>query len=352
MVDINLYMFINRTSYFSKKITFMNVMLTFMIVVLHSGTPGRWGLPLEEYPFIYGVSTLAQIGVPMFFFISGLLFYRTCCFKDIERKLHSRVRSLLVPYLLWNTLFVGIYFILAHTPFIHDKMNMGEVLNSPSEIIRAIINSGYTPLWFVKDLMIFCLLSAGVFIALKSKKTALVVWILSIVLALSNDYPYEHVFMWFPMYFSGAVIGKYYVKETKPYINIQSEFYKYVYTALLLMLFIILYVVSILMPNSLFYFRLFSPVIIWFLTDGLLCNFLDKKFQVKSWMGYMFFIYCTHYFLLNVLQKLVSLVCPPTSLVLNATYIISPIIVILILVCLAKFLSRYKFYVYLSGGRQ
>ena len=71
---------INRNSYFSKKITFLNVFLTFIIVVLHAKTPERWGLPLDmTFPFIYVVNVFTQIGVPMFFFISGLLFYKNCC---------------------------------------------------------------------------------------------------------------------------------------------------------------------------------------------------------------------------------------------------------------------------------
>ena len=347
-------MLIDKASYFSKKVTFLNVMLTFLIVVLHAGTPGRWGVPMEEYPLIYGVSAFAQIGVPMFFFISGLLFYRNCCFKDIERKLHSRVRSLLVPYLLWNTLFVGVYFILAHISFIHERMNMGnDVLNNPAKIIQAIINSGYTPLWFVKNLMIFCLLSAGIFIALKNKVTAFGVLVLSVILALSRDYPYEHIFMWLPIYFSGAIIGKYYAKEAEPLyiINTQNRLYNYGCTVLLSVVFGGLYVVSMVVPNSIFCFRLFSPVIIWFLTDCLLKSFLDNTFQVKPWMNYMFFIYCTHYFLLNVIQKFVMLTCPPTSLVLNVTFIVSPVVTVWVLIVAAGFLSRYRFYAYLSGGR-
>lgn len=83
----------------------------------------------------------------------------------------------------------------------------------------------------------------------------------------------------------------------------------------------------------------------------LLKGFITQRFQVRPWMKYMFFIYCTHQFVLNVLQKFVVMTCPPTPLTLNLTFILSPVVVIVLLICTAKMLSRYRFYSYLSGGR-
>lgn len=353
-------MAIDRSSYFSKKITFLNVFLTFTIVLLHAKTPERWGLPLDmSNSFIYMISVLAQLGVPMFFFISGLLFYRNCCFKEIERKLSSRVHSLLIPYIIWNILFVGIFFVLTHIPFIHEKMHMGNVLNDPIEIIYAIINAKYTVLWFVKDLIIFCALSAVIFLALRKKAVAYIVLILSVFNALMGNavgsYGYENIFMWFPMYFSGAIIGRFYLDKSMIYGDLSSILKKKMHGKILILIlisvFMFLYAISVNNSDNLFYYRLFTPIILWILTDLLLKDFLMKKFQVKPWMSYMFFIFCTHQFILNVLQKLIVLFFPPTPLVLNITFILSPIIVILLLIGFAKFLSKYKFYYYLSGGR-
>lgn len=350
---------IDNSTYFSKKITFLNVLLTFSMVVLHAKTPERWGLPLDmSNPFIYMVSLFTQNCVPMFFFISGLLFYRNCEFKGIERKLHSRIRSLFIPYILWNVLFVGIFFVLTHIPFIHDKMNMGDVLSTPTEIIYVILNARYTVLWFVKDLMIFCLLSAGIHIALHNKITAFIVLIFFIINALTGNYGYESIFMWLPMYFSGAIVGRFYARYDES-VSIHSsidgimknKIHRYCFVAMLIVVYCLLYFLSVTDTGYIFYYRLFSPVILWILTDFLLKRYLTQNFQVKSWMRYMFFIYCTHHFLLNILQKFIVLTYPPSPLVLNLTFVISPVIVIVILIQIAKFLSRYKFYAYLSGGR-
>lgn len=343
---------VNKTSYFSKKITFLNVSLTFIIVVLHAKTPERWGLPLDmNNPFIYLVNIFTQIGVPMFFFVSGLLFYKNCSFKDIERKLNSRIYSLLIPYIIWNVLFVAIFFILTHVPFIHSKMNAGSVLNNPKEIIYSILNARYTVLWFVKDLMIFCISSAGIYIALRNKIVSITILIASIINALLGNYGYESVFMWFPMYFSGAIIGKLYSENLNLYHKIAKTINNKTYKYWILVFFMILYGIAATNPDKSFYFRFFSPIIIWFLVDSLLKSFLERKFQIKPWMSYMFFIFCTHQFVLNILQKLIVLTFPPTPFILNATFIISPLIVILSLIGIARILSKYRFYTYLSGGR-
>ena len=343
-------------SYFSKKVTFLSVVLTFMIVILHAKTPERWGLPLNmDNPFIYLTNVFAQMGVPMFFFISGLLFYRNCDFKVIERKLYSRVHSLLIPYVIWNVLFVGIFWVLTHVPLLHNRMNMGEVLNDPVEIIYAIINARYTVLWFVKDLMIFCALSAGIYIALSNIKVALAVLALSIINALLGDYGYENICMWFPMYFTGAIVGKFYLNKSALYGDlsgiIKKPFHKRCVTALLLAVLVLLYIMAARDAGNLFYYRLLAPILVWMVVDFLLKGFITQRFQVRPWMKYMFFIYCTHQFVLNVLQKFVVMTCPPTPLTLNLTFILSPVVVIVLLICTAKMLSRYRFYSYLSGGR-
>lgn len=345
------------SEYFSKKITFLNVLLTFFIVVLHAKTPERWGLNLSmDYPFIYWMTVFAQLCVPSFFFISGLLFFDNCKFIDIERKLKSRVKSLLIPYIIWNSFFVFLFFILSHISFFNEKMNMGEdVLGSVSEITNAIIHSRYTVLWFVKDLMIMMAFSCLIFLMLERKRLAWGVFILSVIAACVMDIGYESVYRWFPLYFLGAIYSRFYLrKHDGEYIfwgeilSINSR--KYL-SFILMFLFICLLLLAGLNEKYLFIYRLLSPIIIWFIIDFFLMKYIQVRFKVHVWMKYMFFIYCTHHFLLNVVQKIVVIYFSPTPLVLNLTYILSIFIVFYTLIIVAKYLSQYQFYKYLSGGR-
>ena len=48
---------------------------------------------------------LTHIAVPTFFFISGFLFFvnfQEWSWDNYKRKIHSRVRTLIIPYILWN----------------------------------------------------------------------------------------------------------------------------------------------------------------------------------------------------------------------------------------------------------
>lgn len=348
-----------RHSYFSKKVTFLNVILTFSIVLLHAKTPERWGLALDRsYPFIYWTHAMCGIGVPTFFFISGLLFYRQCHFSDIERKLRSRVRSLLVPYFVWNALFVGIFFVLSRIPAIHERMNMGEVFTSPYEVTYAIVNARYTVLWFVKDLLFFCAVSAAIFLLLKAKAVSFAALVISFVLVLIEDYGYEHPVTWFPVYFMGCIVGKFYsFTAAGEYMSIahslKSTMQRILFILLLVVVFFLLYVAQgcVMHEKAKFFFCLCSPIILWWLVDLLAWRYIGLKFKVKKWMSYTFFIFCTHQFILNVLQKFVVLQYPPSELVLNVTFLVTPFMAVLIAIGIARILSRYKFYALLSGGR-
>ena len=310
-----------------------------------------------DYPFIYCCTTLCRLGVPLFFFLSALLFYRTCTFYDLEKKLKRRVHSLVIPYFIWNTFFVGVFFLLIHVPFLNNLMHVDSGLNSFNEIFNAIVNARYTVLWFVKDLMIF-LLFAPIILILTTKRQMIIAIIVSLCLFVILDFGYESIWRWLPIYLQGAYVGKFmFNKEAKSYISFE-ETSPAVRDNKQLLSFIFILIIATLYGLTLWNEQLFmdpyviiSPILTWLLMDLVSKNFIVNKFQVRKWMSYTFIIYCTHQFILNVLQKFVVLTCEPTTLVLNLTYIISPIVAITIAVLIGRFLSQFKFYPLLSGGR-
>lgn len=84
------------------------------IVLIHSGVDidGISSYPLYEYVVTRGIiGTFTRVCVPLFFLISGYLFF--CNIKQFDRqayvaKLKKRGRSLLEPYLFYNTLAICI----------------------------------------------------------------------------------------------------------------------------------------------------------------------------------------------------------------------------------------------------
>lgn len=71
-----------------------------------------------SYDLMYFFSNIiGRFSVPMFFLISGFLFFRsrTLTNKQYVTKLHNRLYTLLIPYLLWN-LIAFPYFVIKHYP--------------------------------------------------------------------------------------------------------------------------------------------------------------------------------------------------------------------------------------------
>lgn len=348
----------DRSSFFSKKIVLLNLISTILIVILHAETPLRFGigLNLEECPLIYVIFMITQTAVPLFFFLSGLLFYKDCEWKDLPHKLYRRIFSLVIPFLIWNLFFVTVFWAISKFPFIAEKMNRPAELNTIKDWLLAIWHTKYTPLWFIKYIIIFNLMSPAILLAIKNKYVgAAVVIAILIISDIQSWNSYKAILYWMPVYLSGAILGRHlYSNGKNQEHSIFADYSNNTRLAFLVALSVVLvatYFVALFKPDFILYFRFITPLAIWFFTDCVLSADFKDKFVVKEWMGYSFFIYATHHFLLNVEQTLVRAYLPNTMTVINLTFVITPVITFILIVLVAKWLSRYKFYKYLTGGR-
>lgn len=125
-----------------------------------------------DLPMFYYVSNLfsqvlARVAVPLFFFISGFLFfYKVENFNTpvYLSKLRKRFKTLLIPYLFWNLLFVGLYILVNHLPYV-NQFFAGKEHNMVDVLIGAVDEKGTMtyPLayqfWFIRDLIVCVVLS-------------------------------------------------------------------------------------------------------------------------------------------------------------------------------------------------
>ena len=336
------------SNYFHNKVLILNIALTFVIVMLHSKPLNRIGINNEgDYALIHAVVVFAQIGVPMFFFISAMLFYKSLSsMSKIKDKLMTRIRSLVIPYILWNIIFVAIYWTMTHISFIASMMNMPPVPSDIAGIMLSIINSKYTVLWFVKDLIVFSLMSPVFYVMLKSK-IIMVVSICGLVfLNMSYSMEYESIWHWLPVYLLGAYVG-----YNKLYKITPSEKYQRKIAVGCIMILVGLYAIVYLDDRRMFLFRFLSPILIWVLYDCFPAKWTLTKFQEKKWMRGLFFIYCTHFFIINIFQKLIFKILPHNHLCINLIQLITPVLVFLFLVACINIISENKIYRVLIGGR-
>ena len=103
------------SKYNSQKIKVLNLVLIMMVVYIHS-------YYLEEenrYPIALGLQNIMSgwglccVGNTAFFLLSGFLFFNgILSAQDCFLKMKKRVHSLLVPYLIWNVIFILWYVVL------------------------------------------------------------------------------------------------------------------------------------------------------------------------------------------------------------------------------------------------
>ena len=175
---------VNERELLYKVFNWLRFPLMVLVVFIHVKAPNA-----SDYASLAGVGiydmfkraislVLAQIAVPMFFFISGYLFFNRLQEWDwsiYSEKLKKRCKTLLLPYLLWNT--IGILFVafalLRHGGVVEVKdyfCNVdcwklywcSRVWAGPPDwlgMTHAVTSPLLQPLWFLRDLMVVTVLS-------------------------------------------------------------------------------------------------------------------------------------------------------------------------------------------------
>lgn len=347
-----MYIYENN-KYFSNKVILFNWVLTCLIVLMHAIPNLRFGYEINhDTPFIYFIYIISQLGVPVFFFMSGLLFYRKIIFRDIQNKLKRRVSTLLIPYIVWNAMFVLLFIILSKLPIVGNLLNTSFKSLDFIYVCHLILDSTLTPLWFVKDLIIYTILSPVIYIIIKNRAIGIITLLLSIFLNIIFEFNYDSPLYWMPVYFSGAIYGLYessYAAKVNSIFKGGAHCLKYCMPMGL----VAIMFASYMNFNYVHIMRLFAPLVIWKCADLFFYNYITNIFIPKEWMGYTFFIYCTHYFIILILQKGFAYLVPfPNQITLSILHLLSAFISITMLVIFAKLVAHSKAYKFLTGNRK
>lgn len=159
----------NVGSNLSEAIRWLRFPLIFLIILLHCystiGLPGNHEIYFKMvYPFSLW---LGETGVPGFFFISGFLFFLST--KKYRQKLSSRFHTLLIPYMLWNALLLGLY-IIAFVAGYPQEINGKNIANYTFiDYVRIFWDRGsydngnfvpiLCPFWYIRNLLVMSVLS-------------------------------------------------------------------------------------------------------------------------------------------------------------------------------------------------
>lgn len=356
----------------SQTIAFLRFPLIIGVVFIHSladsGPADNIGINENcTYPVYTTISYLFSrilplISVPLFFFFSGFLFFHVAAFnKEIYvRKLKKRVRALLIPYVIWNLLYLLLIFtiqsiapetISKNTVLIKDY-RFSELIESfwiwKMANVEGPINIS---LWFIRDLMVMIVLSPGIYFILKKlKHYALVIFGIFYI----SEYWFSIPGFSIPALFFFSS-GAYFSIYKKDFIQ-PARHHLFVFGILYFLLTTILLVFHQEKKCWITYVTNLYILIGILFTIGLTAHFIAKgKWKMSSFLSESsFFIYVSHFAILErIIKVLYRSLHPHTDGMLLLIYFVCPVITVCIGLSAYYLLRRYlpKTTALLTGNR-
>lgn len=193
-----------------------------LVVMIHvdgglisSSYSGTYQGGLFDIIHILFAQGICRIAVPFFFMISGFLYFthlREWNWHIYIKKEKRRVRTLVVPYLLWNIISIAVFIGVKYaemmwngkffylTNFIAQQgwwrifWDCGRIIDeSAVNVLGITMHNGFPfngPLWFIRDLFIVTLFSPAVHFFIR-KFGASFITLLSILMILNIWLPFE-----------------------------------------------------------------------------------------------------------------------------------------------------------------
>lgn len=357
----------------SRTITFLRFPLIVGVVLIHSRMEdivmgGVTVFNCADFPLYTVVSNLlsnvfARIAVPLFFFISGFLFFYRTSFglHAYFQKLRKRVQSILFPYLFWNLLVIGLFFLAQMvTPSLMSGTNKPITDYSFLDWLKAFwakdssdpdkvgMPADY-PLWFMRDLMVVMVASPLVFGLVRYLRQYAVIalglfWMISWWIEIPG-------FSLTALFFFSA--GAFFSVHGR---NIVTDLRPLLFPAVVL--YVVLVVCDLCFMGDTWHRYLHSVGII---VGCILAITLSAACLEKGWWRAInflasssFFIYAYHGMPLSLIIKLTVRYFPPESeAAMIGLYLGSSLLVILIGIGLFALMKRYlpAFLAVITGGR-
>ena len=358
----------------SKVITAVRFPMILLVVLLHTIILGQTCLG-EVYiregdnPVFDGAAytllrCIGDVAVPMFFFISGYLFF-LCkgefTFDVWKSKVKRRVGTLLVPYILWNAIYL-LYLLLIYYLFPSIQTSSSDFIKNftVGSVVTAFWGGLYecpvlAPLWFIRNLMVLVLFSYPIYFVIRRVPALLYVlllslfglWIFKIGLDVFGVGVHSSLFY---------VMGAFFSIKQVDLMRLISRYAKFV-----CLLYCMMVVADVILWRNgwewLSYYHQFLLIIGLFAMFGviyLLAKYSDSFFRfISSLAKYSFFVYAAHMFIMNIPNKFWPLLLPVNTFTLISMQILIPIFVSFLLIMLYKGLDRIapRCLSVLCGGR-
>ena len=319
--------------------------------------PFDGAFPLYESVFYLFAQILTRVSVPLFFMFSGFLFFyktKEFTFHVYISKIKKRVRTLLVPYLFWNILFIVFYnlvgFLLPGAT--ESIIGEGYAFNDWLALLWDRDNTTYPisyQFWFIRDLMVVVLFTP--FIYWLNKKLD---YLLSLFLGLLWMAGW-----WFNVVGPGIdalfffTLGAYFSISNKSFVDVVKPYYVFLIT-----LYFVLVITTFTVKSFdwVVYFKRLSIMVGAACTIAWSAKYIERgKWTVNKYLSESsFFVYAYHIIALPIIRRVLFFVIPcTTSIRATILYFLWATITVIVGLALYYFSKKLlpRTIAFVTGGR-
>lgn len=355
---------------FRNKVCFAAFFFSLMVVMIHSYNADMFltlpasslgGQAVWTFEHILA-DVLGPVAVPGFFMISAYQFYRNCSLQDVIPKMERRIRTVLLPYLLWNFFYYVGYALVGKIPFLAGISAKTAVEFSIPAMAEAVLHFTCNPVfWYMYQLIFLIALSPVLYPLLKNRVAGLAALLLELY-CIKNLVNLPVVNMDALFYYSaaayGALHGSWLVEEGWKKEKLDSgregagkwELWLRLLTMAAGIGLAVYFYRGITVRHSVLetvLYRFTVPVTIWAAVSG------TRLPQAREWMKYGFFLYTIHFILARGMNKAAAVLLPHTAASALLVYLIIPAVCVITAWKLGAFLKKHTgpFWRLINGGR-
>lgn len=323
----------------SNKITAMQFLCSLIIVLRHSRN-------LEDFmsgggiPYLFkGKGSIFILALPTFFFLTGYLFFLNYTLTQYWDKIKKRIRSLLVPYLVFNTVLTCYGYLLVAIQ--HDPLPTNVV----EDVLKGILLHRYNGVfWYVQQIMIYMLIAPLFYFLLNKKRSGILTLVVLILLQrIDGVIPIirvQHVIF----YAFGAWIALNYPSLLNRTFNKKQILLCGVGLTLMIMLHYFFVQEE---STTEIIFKMIMIALFWCVCD----NF--GRMQLPEYVRWSFFIYAMHSPVEKIVNKVFSKILPHTVIFGYINMFGGATITVVMIVLCGYLLKKHlpKVWSTINGGR-
>ncbi|MEM8526333.1 MAG: acyltransferase [Bacteroidota bacterium] len=350
-------------TYLSRKLRVVSFILIIMVVFLHAHNISGENDLLNYYVQNFISTGITKISVALFFAISGYLFFFNIeegKIQEFTKKIQSRSRTILLPYLLWSLWGILFFFLLQSLPFSRSFFNSDLLAEKsvPELLHTFFIKPLPYQLWFLRHLFAFALLSPLIYFVAKYARWVLLAGITILLLKIleipENDFVHNRSLAYFCL---GCYLGMHKQDWVK------RGFSKFGIGAAVIWLALVTWRIigdsqalinDKLWRNFIQHFEFFVGIFaLWSLYDFFQKGKETTQKVLPTFLAFAFFLYVSHEPILTIIKKLGLKVLGKGSMNQLLLYFAAPLLTIGICIAVGMLLKKIapKVYGVLTGGR-